>query len=84
MYPDVEFQYKWADEDFGFNVGYSSWKNGEDLELVYLNGGSKEAFEFAAEVMDIDLKDLGYELSESGTTYIYVHDTAMETQSISK
>jgi len=84
MYPDVEFKYKWADEDFGYNVGYSSWKNGEYLELVYLDDGSKEAYEFAAEVMDIDLADLGYELSENGTTYIYVNDTAIGTQSMSE
>ena len=50
MYPDVTFQYSWADEDFGNNVGEVELQNGE---ITYENipaPFSKEAFEMAADI----------------------------------
>ena len=33
--------------------------------------GSKEAYEFAAEVLELDLADFGFRLSEDGSVYEY-------------
>ena len=55
MYPDVHFNYAWADEDFGNNVGEVELQNGE---ITYENipaPFSKEAFEMAADIRGEDL-----------------------------
>ena len=55
MYPDVHFNYAWADEDFGNSVGEIELQNGE---ITYENipvPFSKEAFEMAADIRGEDL-----------------------------
>lgn len=71
-YPEIVITYSYADEDYGYNVGRFSFQNGEYIEVCQPDGGSKEAFELAAEIMDIDLEELGYLLTEDGTSYMYV------------
>lgn len=68
-YPDVTITYRWADEDIGSNVGMFVIKNGVVLDEYIPDDGSAAAFELAAEVMDYDLAELGYTLSEDGSTY---------------
>lgn len=49
MFPDVEFYYKWSDEDTGYNCGEVRLKNGEgDVHIP--EGGSNEAYEIAFEL----------------------------------
>ena len=43
-FPDVDFDYMYADEDAGYNVGYGYSWDGE-LLMRYPDGGSDEAFE---------------------------------------
>ena len=52
MYPDVEFQHVWADEDIGQNCGRSIYKNGERTETMYPEG--EEATKFALKVWELD------------------------------
>jgi len=49
-YPDVQFDIKFADEDFGHNVGTYIIKNGEEIDCYFPEGGSEEAYELALEV----------------------------------
>lgn len=72
-YPDFHFSHKWADEDFGYNVGEKEYTDGEESFSNVLEGGSKEALELAAEVHGIDLADEGYLYNETTGQYEY-HD----------
>jgi hypothetical protein len=69
MFPDAVFRYAWADDDLGMNVGEMVWANGKSIEWDIPIGGSKEAFEMAAEIKCTDLSD--YDLFYSETTGTY-------------
>lgn len=69
MYPDIEFQHKWADEDFGQNVGDVTYKDGEIRD--YTPSSHKECLELASEVWEYDLTEFGYRLNQSGDDYVY-------------
>jgi hypothetical protein len=51
-YPDVEIQVRYADEDFGHNVGEFTYKNGDVVSENIPDGGSEDAYEMAADIMD--------------------------------
>lgn len=72
MFPDAEFFYQWADEDFGCNVGQQTWKNGEITDEFIPDHLSAQAYELAAAIMTIDLENSGYQYSEEDKTYHYV------------
>ena len=72
-YPDLSFEVKWADEDFGYNVGRKEFENGEEIFSHIPPGGSKEALELAAEVHGLDLADEGYLYNGETGEYEY-HD----------
>lgn len=74
MFQDAEFNYKWADEDIGCNVGEHTWQNGG---LTYENipqDHSAKAYEMASEIMGIDLAEYGYRYSEKEQTYYYIDE----------
>ncbi len=71
-YPDAVIKIRWSDEDFGYNVGEREYQNGESIYEYEPEGGSKAAYELAADIHDYDLAEEGYRLSEDGTTYEYV------------
>ena len=77
-FPDTRIRYGWADEDIGFNVGELSIRAGKVLEEKIPEGGSREAYEMAARIMDADLSDWGLTLSEDGSTYEYHEEPIME------
>lgn len=72
-YPGLHFSHKWADEDFGYNVGHKEFENGEEIFSHIPDGGSKEAIELAAEVWNYDLEEMGYLYNETTGQYEY-HD----------
>ncbi|MBA1336107.1 MAG: hypothetical protein HPY66_2066 [Firmicutes bacterium] len=74
MFPDIRFDYKWADEDFGYNTGKAEFKGGKTLSCFTPEGGSAEALELAASILDIDLAEAGYIYNESTGEYEYVED----------
>jgi len=49
-YPSLTFNVKYADEDFGHNVGEYTFKSGECLEQYVPEGGSVEAIRMAMEI----------------------------------
>jgi len=69
MFSDAEFEHKWADEDFGSNCGYCIWQNGEVLETYLPADSSKEAYEFAAEILE---EKLSFD-KISGYGYVKAH-----------
>jgi hypothetical protein len=40
MFPDIRFDYKWVDEDFGHNTGKTEFKGGKTLSCFTPEGGS--------------------------------------------
>jgi hypothetical protein len=48
--PEIEFEYTYADEDSGYNVGKFIFKNGETLQMYKPNGGSKDAYDIYFEL----------------------------------
>ena len=75
QYPDLQFSYYWADEDFGNNVGQREYENGVETECYIPNCHSREALELAAEIHQIDLEDEGYIWNESANEYEYHPET---------
>ena len=75
MYPDLEFSYCWADEDFGNNVGRREYAGGEEMEFYLPNSGSREAIELAAEIHQVNLEDEGYIWNEDVNEYEYHPDS---------
>ena len=73
-YPEVSMQYRWADEDIGFNVGEASFKNGRIAEFHVPEPGSRTAFEMSADIMHVELSDFGLFPSEDGQSYAYMPD----------
>lgn len=70
MYPDLEVEHSWADEDLGSNCGKRVYANGL-LDSVYEPEYGRESVEYAASVTGEDLAERGLVLSEDGTEYVY-------------
>lgn len=68
IFEDIEFEYSWADEDFGYNVGLVKFK-GLDITEFIPRGGTKEAYDLACEIRKETLKEHcineNYEYDES-------------------
>lgn len=71
MYPDITFEYAWADEDFGSNVGKEIIRCGKIEDMDIPSGGTKEAFEMAAEIREESCAEYGYYYDETTDTYVY-------------
>lgn len=57
MFPDLDFDYKYADEDFSYNTGIG-WSDGEGgLAMNFPDGGSDEAVETYIECWDAEEDD---------------------------
>ena len=70
MYPDVEIEHEWADEDFGHNLGRVKYKGDTILE-EYIPETTKEAYEFALKVHGYeDMETVGLSLNSTETDYI--------------
>jgi hypothetical protein len=50
MFPEVTFEVRFADEDFGYNVGEFTLFGGEEIDCNIPDGGSDEAFEMAMDI----------------------------------
>ena len=70
-YPEQTITYRWADEDIGHNVGEFTIKDGEVIDINVPEGGSREAYEMAAEIMDVFLSDYDLYLTKDGSGYEY-------------
>lgn len=60
MFPEITFDFSWADEDIGSNCGKAIVKNGEIVEDKTFKDGGQEALLFALRVHDLSPKDAGY------------------------
>ena len=70
-FPDIKFEYCWADEDLGVNTGMAEFENGEIIHDEFFEPQSKEAYELAAELWGLDLAEEGFVFDEEKQTYEY-------------
>lgn len=85
MFPDVHFNYAWADEDFGCNVGEVELQNGEMTFENIPAPFSKEAFEMAADIRGEDLlADRHMIFNEETDNYERLSDEEWEALEASK
>lgn len=68
-YPDQTVTYRWADEGIGYNVGEKTFRGGKCVGELMLEGGSREAYELAAEIMEIKLSDFDLHLTADRCGY---------------
>lgn len=73
MFPDVELEHEWADEDIGYNCGRCNYQNGEIIDR-YVPESEKEAIEFACGMWEYDPADLDLCLNADGTKYINIEN----------
>lgn len=73
-YPEQTIHYRWASEDFGFDVGECKFKYGLRVWDNVPTPGSRQAFEMSAEICGIDLEDFDLYLTPDGSTYEYMDD----------
>jgi hypothetical protein len=76
-YPDVVFHVRFADEDFGHNVGEYSLQNGNVISENVPEGGSEEAYEMAADIT-------GYESYLTDRVYDIEAETIEELEDYEK
>lgn len=76
QFPGMEIEYKWADEDIGQNVGHMIFQGGELTEDLSPCSDSREAYEQAAELWDLDLESEGFRLDKDGSAYEYCEQEA--------
>ena len=69
IFPDVELEYEYSDENFGYNVGMYIFKGLEE-EVYVPNEGSKEAYELAIKINGYKPSDLIYDESIDNYTYL--------------
>ena len=70
MYPSNTFIYEYAEEQIGLYAGTITIENGNVLEDIEFESGSKEAFEKAFELWGEDLKNI-FKFNEKTNTYEY-------------
>lgn len=71
MYPEISFEFRWADEDLGSNVGIAEFEGGELVHDEFYEACSREAYELAADLWGLDLEEEGYVFNEEKQTYEY-------------
>lgn len=72
-YPEVTINVRYADEDFGYNVGEYTLLNGEEIETNIPEGGTRESYIMAMEVQYGDVSDY-FDCNEEIFTDIYVDE----------
>ena len=78
-FPDIYFEYCWADEDLGVNTGMAEFENGEVTFDEFYNALSYDAYELAADLWGLDLEEEGYVLNEKTGSYDYCPDEPSES-----
>ena len=77
MFPDVEIEHEWADEDIGHNCGRYRYQNGVRIE-EWLPETEREAIDLGCELMGLEPLDYGLALNAAGTGYVNLEDDEYE------
>lgn len=74
IFPNVEIEYSYCDEDFGCNLGRYRFKNTEILEEYLPNSGSKEAYELGLEIEQCKPEEKYIRFNPKIDNYEYFYD----------
>jgi hypothetical protein len=74
MFPNVNFEVEFSDEDFGYNVGKFKLFEGIIVDSFYPKGGSEEAYELALDIQDYTW-DTFFDLDEDEKELSNFHKT---------
>lgn len=77
MFPDVELEHEWADEDIGHNCGRYRYQNGVRIE-EWFPETEREAIDLGCELMGLEPLDYGLALNAAGTSYVNLEDDEYE------
>lgn len=77
MFPNVEIEHEWADEDIGHNCGRYRYQNGVRIE-EWFPETEREAIDLSCELMGLEPLDYGLALNAAGTSYINLEDDEYE------
>ena len=69
MYPDIQIEHQWADEDMGHNCGRKIYLGGK-IEEEYYPETRKDALDLACEIWGYDIEDYGLVLNADESDYI--------------
>lgn len=72
-FPSVYITYRWADEDFGSNIGCVEFFDNKQIYSNIPEDCSKEAYEMASEILGIELEE-EYIFNEKTGTYEFRED----------
>ena len=61
MFPDVEIEFAYSDEDVSYNCGQGKVKDGKYIEEFYPDGGSNEAYQLYIELHPGSEEDFVYD-----------------------
>lgn len=73
MFPNVEIEHEWADEDIGHNCGRYRYQNGVRIE-EWFPETEREAIDLGCELMGLEPLDYGLALNAAGTDYVNLED----------
>lgn len=71
IFPDIKFEYAFADEDFGYNVASLELINGVMTNVCTPEDGSKEAYDLAFDVLGTTPEEMGMIYDKDKQNYIY-------------
>lgn len=72
LFPEQTILYQWAEnENIGANVGEMEVRNGEILSSLQPDDETRDAYEMAFQILDVDPADCGLYLSDDESTYEY-------------
>lgn len=71
MFPEVEVDLQWTDEDIGHNVGHVVLLAGEPIDGNIPEGGSREAYEMSFQIHGGKAADFNYVFDEKEGNYVY-------------
>lgn len=77
MFPNVEIEHEWADEDIGHNCGRYRYQNGVRIE-EWFPETNREAIDLGCELMGLEPLDYGLALNAAGTGYVNLEDDEYE------
>ena len=73
MFPNVEIEHEWADEDIGHNCGRYRYQNGVRIE-EWFPETNREAIDLGCELMGMEPLDYGLALNAAGTGYVNLEE----------
>ena len=77
MFPNVEIEHEWADEDIGHNCGRYHYQNGVRIE-EWVPETEREAIDLGCELMGLEPLDYGLSPNAAGTGYVNLEDDEYE------